>query len=334
MNFSCMLKKTKATFLFPLLILALVGCQNLRTRDQAKHSPVVVSETSPGPAAPVYQPQQPSTSTGQTPVITPLPTETLPPPPVNLPRIGIILSGGGAKAYAHIGFLQELARQKIPVHSVAGIEFASPMAALYAQKGMANDVEWQMFKIKDEDIQKKSLLSGSKTGDLSAVEDFLKLSFARLKVEDLRMPFACPAFNLSKNQIYLMSRGMVDSLLPYCWPYPPLFRPYKNNVAAIREVKMLADHLRARGANYIVFVNALGGVNKKPYAGERESSENIMWTEIAAQYAKAQPGIDAIVNLNTEDYGVSDFSARRDIMQKGASSAEKMLKPLARRWGL
>lgn len=338
MNSSCWPKNSLKLLIMTTAFLA--ACQNIRTREDLKHGqPPLAHPGAPSPAAPVFQVPPPvqSSPTYQVPVMDQTPLEPLPPsplPPSDLPRIGVILSGGGAKTYAHIGFLHEMARLKIPVHAIAGIEFGSPIAALYANKGMANEVEWQMFKIKDEELVRKSLLSSNKSNDMGTLNEFMRLSFAKLKVEDFRMPFACPALNLAKNQVYLMSRGAVDALLPYCWPYPPLFKPFKSNVSAVREVKMLADYLRSRGANYIVFVNAMGGAQKRAYIGEKESTENVVWTEIAGQYSRALPGVDSTITLSTEDYGLADFDRRREIMQKGADSSSKSLRALAKRWGL
>lgn len=344
MSFSSSLRNRKWTlnaFKVLFVVGTLTACQGLRTRDEIKTAHPIPTTS---PAAPVFQ-NQPSSpgyaltpgASGQVPAYEPMPNDSLPPapvPPNELPHIGIILSGGGARTYGHIGFLQEMARLKIPVHAIAGIEFGAPMAALYANKGLANEVEWQMFKLKDEDLVRKSLLSSNKSNDISSLNDFMRLSFGKLKVEDFRLGFACPALNLSKGQVYLMSRGSVDALLPYCWPYPPLFHPYKSNVSAVREVKMLADYLRSRGANYIIFVNALGGTSKRAFIGERESTENILWSEVATQYARAQAGVDATISLATEDYGLADFDKRREIMQKGADSSGKSLRALAKRWGL
>lgn len=323
MNFSFMQKK-KFNILFASFFF-LSACQNLRTRDEAP-----VQRPTINPSAPVQQLPGPAPTVPDVP-----PVVQSPAPMPDMPRIGVILSGGGAKAYAHIGFLQELARLKIPIHSIAGIEFGAPIAALYANKQLANDVEWQMFKIKDEDVIKKSFLSsGMKPLEITSLSDFIKTNFARLKVEDFKLPFACPAFNMAKNNVYVMSRGTADSLLPYCWPYPPLFRPYKNNVSAVREVKMLADYLRSKGANYIIFVNVLSGAPNKPYVGDVASTENILWSEIAGQYARVTPGVDAVIALGTENYSIIDFDKRREIMQKGADSANKTLKALGKRWGL
>jgi NTE family protein len=325
---------------FSALLLAalfLAACQGLKTREDIRTQP----KPHVSPAAPVQAPPSqtpaviPPAPPSQAEEAAPIPIPPPPPPMPEMPRIGVILSGGGAKTYAHIGFLQELSRLRIPIHAIAGIEFASPMAALYANKELANDVEWQMFKIKDDDVIKRSLLGGStKPVDISSLNDFIRTNFARLKVEDFKLPFACPAYNMAKNQIYLLSRGSADALLPYCWPYPPLFKPYRHNVSAIREVKMLADFLRSKGANYILFVNAMGGGQRKALAGEADSMENIVWTEISGHYAKNPAGVDAVLSLDTQNYGIMDFEKRREIMQKGADSAEKTLKSLAKRWGL
>jgi len=250
-----------------------------------------------------------------------------------LPKIGLILGPGGAKTFGHIGVLQEFQKAKIPVTAVAGLEFAAPMAALYAWKGFVNDVEWQMSKLKDEDVLKKALISTNKTAEMNDVRDFMKTIFQKLKVEDLKKPFGCPALNLSKNQVFMMSRGALDQLLPYCWPYPPLFRPFNNNVSGLRDLKVTADFLRAQGAQYVIFVNTLGGnIQKRPIPGG-DNLENLLWSELATTYSRPQPGIDAMISLNLEGYGIMDLSQRREIMQKGADLSVKQIQVLSQRLG-
>lgn len=252
-----------------------------------------------------------------------------------LPKIGLILGPGGAKTFAHIGVLQEFQKAKIPVSAVAGLEFAAPMAALFAWKGFVNDVEWQMSKIKDDEIVKKGLISSStKPANMTDVRDFLKTVFHNLKVESLKKPFGCPALNLSKNQIYMMSRGSLEQLLPYCWPYPPLFKAYKNNVSGLRDLKLTSDFLRSQGAQYVILVNVLGGnMQKHPAGGSSDSLENLSWTELATSYARPQAGVDAMISLNLEDYGIMDLSQKREIMQKGADLSVKQIEVLSQRLG-
>lgn len=329
----------KSSWILPFLILA--SCQTFKTRDDIRKA------TQPKTSAPQqgpYTPQQPQV-VGQPPPIesdeeevTEAPTPPPPPAPVipSMPRIGIILGAGGAKTYAHVGFLHELMRAKVPVHSIGGVEFAAPMAALYANKEQANDVEWQMFKLKDDEVVKKSLLgSVHKNNEVTVLKDFVGTAFNRVKVEDFRIPFACPSYNLKKNQIYLMNRGALDQLMYLCMSYPPFFKPYQNSVAGVRDITSLANYLRSKGANYIVLVNVLqapgGG---RPYTLDAAATDNVLWSEIAGLYNKPLPGVDTVVSLETGNYGIMDFDKRREIMNKGAESAARQLKSLTRKWGL
>ncbi|MBX2823476.1 MAG: patatin-like phospholipase family protein [Gammaproteobacteria bacterium] len=64
-------------------------------------------------------------------------------------RIGLVLSGGGARGTAHVGVLEVLERLRIPVHCVAGTSMGSVVGALYALgmpapriRTLVADVDW------------------------------------------------------------------------------------------------------------------------------------------------------------------------------------------------
>jgi NTE family protein len=48
------------------------------------------------------------------------------------PRVGLVLSGGGAKGFAHIGMLKLLDSLQIPVDYIAGTSMGGIIGALYA----------------------------------------------------------------------------------------------------------------------------------------------------------------------------------------------------------
>lgn len=317
---------------------SLTACSTLKTRGDLKKPSVPTKQTevslplAPSPALSGTS----ATDEDQQDVETNIPPIEPVKPPPQIPKIGLILGPGGALTYAHIGFLHELQKQKIPIHSVAGVEFAASMAALYSLKGFANDVEWQMFKLKDDEILKKNIIGGySKVKDIGELSGFLTQAFSRSKAEDGRLPFACPALNMKKNQTYVMSRGAFAQMLPYCIAYPPLFRPYSANISGVREVKQTADYLRSQGANYIVLINVLGapGANKG-LAGENDSVESIFWNEIAAFYSRPLSGVDSVVSMNIEGYNLISFDKKREIMQKGSDQSVKLVEQLTRKLGL
>lgn len=337
---SFLFSRRNTSWLLALIFLA--GCQSLRTRDEVRKGtqPSQTTTTSGREQQQTY-PQQGGVNQAPELAPPPLSESAAPPPPPApvipaMPKIGIILGAGGAKTYAHIGFLHEMAKYKVPIYAIGGVELATPMAALYANRELANDVEWQMFKLKDDEVVKRNILgSVHKNNEVSLLKDFANTAFNKVKVEDFKIPFTCPSFNFKKNQTYLMNKGSLEQILYFCMAYPPFFQPYQGNVAGIRDITAVANYLRQKGANYIVLVNVLqapGGI--KPYTNDASTTDNTLWSEIAGVYNRPIQGVDSVINLDTSDYSIMDFDKRREIMNKGGDQASRQLKNLTRKWGL
>ncbi len=54
------------------------------------------------------------------------------PAPAAAPRIGLALSGGGARGIAHIGVLKVLEEMRIPIHCVTGTSMGSIVGGTFA----------------------------------------------------------------------------------------------------------------------------------------------------------------------------------------------------------
>tara|TARA_B110001454_G_scaffold219198_1_gene251685 strand:+ start:266748 stop:267764 length:1017 start_codon:yes stop_codon:yes gene_type:complete len=332
-----------------IFLVGAIGCQTpLHKRDSAP-TPSRPETDRPNATRPKDSTSTPPTTTTQPPAeaednrpvvddnMAPdeVESDNRPPKPVpRLPKVGVIFGPGGGKVFGQIGVLQEFQKNKIPIYNVAGIEMGALAASLYAWRGSANDMEWQMFKIKSEDIIKKGLISSKRAGDFDVIQSIVKSALHNLKAEDFKKPFACPALNLEKNKMYVMNRGNIEALLPYCIPYPPLFKPYQKNISAVRELKALADHLRKQGANYIVLINVLGGSAFKTPINESDSVENLVWAEISSQMVKESAHVDHTITINLDSYSVLDFENKRDMMQKGSSQANRAVRSLAEKLGL
>lgn len=64
------------------------------------------------------------------------------------PRIGLVLSGGGARGAAHVGVIRELEAMHIPVDAVAGTSMGAVVGGLYAA-GLSGDEIEQVFRTLD-----------------------------------------------------------------------------------------------------------------------------------------------------------------------------------------
>ncbi|MGQ1936258.1 patatin-like phospholipase family protein, partial [Ornithobacterium rhinotracheale] len=70
----------------------------------------------------------------------------------NRPKIGLVLSGGGAKGYAHVGVLEELEKAQIPIDYIGGTSMGAIVGGLYASGYSASDLKKILKEIDFEKI--------------------------------------------------------------------------------------------------------------------------------------------------------------------------------------
>ena len=80
--------------------------------------------------------------------------------PKKRPKIGLVLSGGGARGFAHIGVLKVLEENKIPVDYIAGASMGGLVGALYATGRTPDEMERLIEK-----LDWNTLLSGKTAFD-------------------------------------------------------------------------------------------------------------------------------------------------------------------------
>jgi len=302
-NSSFLPRKNKSLF---LLLFVLTACQM-----GPKQTPVGRTDFPQGQTAP-----QPG-------VMSPKDDEAAPAPlPVGVaPKIGLILGPGALRAYAHVGIVQEFAKQKMPIFAVAGVEMGALVAAIYANKGQPYDVEWQMMKLKESDLVQKGLLSSQiKAGDVRSLNEFMNMALSSSRAESAKVQFSCPAYQMEKQQVFIMSRGAYTEMLPYCMAFPPLFRPHKQNVSAIFSLKAIIDHMRAKGATYLVYVDLLSGPVK--LTGSTPEAE-VLWSLAGEASSQWEKGLDHVIHVPLRDFDLLDFNRRREMIQKGQQAAHE-----------
>src|SRR5580658_4734757 len=72
--------------------------------------------------------------------------------PANRPAIGLVLSGGGARGYAHLGVLKVLEENRIPVDCIAATSMGSVVGGLYASGMTAQEMERRLAQVNLADI--------------------------------------------------------------------------------------------------------------------------------------------------------------------------------------
>src|ERR1051325_3737674 len=110
-------------------------------------------------------------------------------------KVGLVLSGGGARGFAHVGALKVLAEREIPIDYIAGTSIgsfvggalASGMTAAEIEK-MAEAVGWRHMT--RPSFSPQALFSNAPMGR------FIRRHFPVTRFEDLKIPFTAVACDL------------------------------------------------------------------------------------------------------------------------------------------
>jgi len=106
----------------------------------------------------------------------------------NRPKIGLVLSGGGAKSGAQIGALKALEELHVPIDFIAGTSTGSLIGALYAIGMSSSQIEESVLKIDWDDVlrkdkTRKSLFFRRKQDDLDSLVKYrLELNGAKISL--------------------------------------------------------------------------------------------------------------------------------------------------------
>ncbi|MBM4297608.1 MAG: patatin-like phospholipase family protein, partial [Deltaproteobacteria bacterium] len=112
--------------------------------------------------------------------------------------IGLVLSGGGARGFAHIGVIRALGERGIPIDYIGGTSMGAVIAAQHAL-----DWDWQtMARVNKEEWprcepQKNYTLPLVALNSARRMDQMLKRMFGDAEIENLRRKFFCVSTNLS-----------------------------------------------------------------------------------------------------------------------------------------
>jgi NTE family protein len=122
--------------------------------------------------------------------------------------LGVVLSGGGARGFAHLGVLRALREAGIAIDAIGGTSIGALIAAGVACEWSDEELRMRMRRsfvdtnpVNDYTLPLVSLVSGRKVSRL------LRREFGEHLIEDLPLPFFCVSTNLSTGQLAVHRRG-------------------------------------------------------------------------------------------------------------------------------
>jgi predicted acylesterase/phospholipase RssA/CRP-like cAMP-binding protein len=142
---------------------------------------------------------------------------------------GLVLSGGGARGLAHIGVIQALAENNIPIDWIGGTSMGAIVAAQYAM-GMNPE---EMIR-----SSRKAYAGGAKDRDYTfpfvslrsgrSTVQRLKSLFGDRRIEDLPLNYFCVSCNLTRAEVVVHDRGPLWMWVRVSCSIPGLLPPFPH----------------------------------------------------------------------------------------------------------
>ncbi len=140
--------------------------------------------------------------------------------------VGLVLSGGGARAYAHIGVLRALKSAGIEIDTIGGASMGAIIAACVASG-------WDMAEV--EERIKQAFVKSNPLGDFTLpvvaltrgarVDQRLKTHFGETLIEDLALPFYCVSSELTQGALAIHKHGVLRQALRASISLPGVLPP-------------------------------------------------------------------------------------------------------------
>jgi NTE family protein len=139
--------------------------------------------------------------------------------------ITLALGGGGVRGIAHIGVLRVLEREGFCVRAVAGTSIGSLMGALYALGKSAGELESLCTTLDQSRLFGWPLSEGPGLLGLRGVVDFLRPHLGDKTFDDLLLPCAAVAVDLTSHREIILQEGSVLDAILGSIAVPGLFPP-------------------------------------------------------------------------------------------------------------
>ncbi len=183
--------------------------------------------------------------------------------------VGLVLAGGGARAFAHIGVLQELAAAGVAVDRVAGSSQGSIIAALHATGFDPSTIQELCYEefvrrrpFSDYTLPLTSLAKGKRT------ERALRGQLGDISIEELPRIFRCASTDLQARAVHAHRSGpLVDAVMASI-ALPVLFPPRQQSGTLLADGGVLdnlpVSLLNERAEGPLVAVNIGMGGDRAP----------------------------------------------------------------------
>jgi NTE family protein len=275
------------------------------------------------------------------------------------PKIGLVLEGGGALGFAHIGVLEWMEKNRVPVDAIAGTSMGGLIGGLYAAgytptqiREIAKNADWQellggatnfqdlAYRRKEDRLAYPTRLELGLKGGLvlpaglnegHAIGLLLSRSMAAYpemkSFDELPTPFRCVATDLVSGGTRVFDSGYLGEALRSTMSLPAVFSPVRKDQGIFVDGGLLnnlpVDVARKMGVDLVVAVH----LNKGPVDPKKITSlVDVMGRSISVVVGAAEmrtiQTADVVLVADLASYSTTDYTKNQEIADAGVTAAE------------
>lgn len=188
-------------------------------------------------------------------------------------KVGVALSAGGARGFAHVGVLEVFENASVPIDMLGGTSMGAVIGSFYASGVPVPDI-WKIgaaAEVKDlsNDFSIMGVLRfffAEKLPSSANFENFLNKNIGSKTFEELNIPFQCAAMDVKTGEKVLFNSGPVAIAVRASMNLPGVFQPveYRHRFLVDGGVVdyLPVDNVRNMGADYIIAVRPLQDISE------------------------------------------------------------------------
>ncbi len=272
-------------------------------------------------------------------------------------KIGLVLSGGGAKGLAHIGALKVIEEAGVKIDYIGGTSMGAIIGALYASGYSADQLD-SIFRVTNfnrliqdnlprsaktfyekEDSERYALtlpFDGFKvavppaySGGQNIYNEMVRMLYHVRNVSDfskLPIPFVCIATDIETGKEVVFNSGYLPEVIMASGTFPSLFEPVTIDNQVLIDGGVVnnypIDKVRAMGADIIIGVDVQHGLaDRESLLSATEILLQINNYQTVADMVEKASDTDIYIKPKIEKFTVIDFNKADEIVKAGELAA-------------
>jgi len=272
-------------------------------------------------------------------------------------KVGLVLSGGGAKGFAHVGILKVLEEAGVRVDYIGGTSMGAIVGAMYASGYNAKEIDslirtFDFDKIMQDQIPRKSKpfyekqhgekyaitlpVKKGKVGlpiALSKGQNVLNLMSELLQHVDtirdfnkLSIPFFCIATNLETGKQEILNSGFLPRAVQASGAFPTLLEPVEIDGKLLADGGIVnnfpIDEVLEMGADIIIGIDLKNEFfDKEELNSALKILDQIIGFQMYGHHDEKIKKADIYLHPNIDDYDVISFDKLEEIVKVGEDAA-------------